>query len=236
MGESPPTLEVIALTVADARAAERGGADRLEVVRAIEADGLTPAVEMVVLMRDCVRLPLRVMLRSNAGFAVDKAEVAALCRAARALRRAGAEQFVFGFLTPARALDLAAIAALQDAVAPCAWTLHRAFDHAADARRAWEAIQGLPGLDLVLSSGGPDGLAAGLATLRARAGWQTERVRWLAGGGLRAEHLPGLRAAGIAQFHAGRAARRGGRWDRPVDEGEVRRLKETAGRPPPRAN
>src|SRR5438034_891911 len=69
MGESPPTLEVIALTVADARAAERGGADRLEVVRAIEADGLTPAVEMVVLMRDCVRLPLRVMLRSNAGFA-----------------------------------------------------------------------------------------------------------------------------------------------------------------------
>ncbi len=35
-------LEVIALTADDARAAEDGGADRIEVVADMAADGLTP--------------------------------------------------------------------------------------------------------------------------------------------------------------------------------------------------
>jgi copper homeostasis protein len=35
-------LEVIVLSVEDARAAEEGGADRLEVVRDIHLGGLTP--------------------------------------------------------------------------------------------------------------------------------------------------------------------------------------------------
>lgn len=225
MAGRPPILEVIATTADDAEAAARGGADRLEVVRAMETGGLTPTVDEFARIRERVRLPLRVMLRSNAGFGIDRAELAALCRAAQSLRQAGADQFVFGFLTASGALDLPAITTVCYTIAPCSWTLHHAFDHAADAPRAWEAIQELPGLDLVLSAGSPGGLGAGLETLRARAGWQTGGLRWLAGGGLRAEHLPRLREAGITQFHAGRAARQGARWDQPVDERAIRQLK-----------
>jgi copper homeostasis protein len=219
------TLEVIATSVEDAMAAAQGGADRLEVTWALEADGLTPPVAMVAEMRERVDLPLRVMLRSNAGFTTDARELADLCRDAEALRAVGAAAFVFGFLTPSGELDLPAMTALIAASAPCPWTLHRAIDHAADARAVWDAAQKLPRLDIVLSGGGPDGLPATLGTLCARAHWQTSGVRWLAGGGLLPEHIPPLRAAGITQFHAGRFARHGQDWDQPVDEAAVRQLR-----------
>jgi copper homeostasis protein CutC len=222
---SGPILEVIALSAADAVAAERGGADRLEVVRAIGIGGLTPSPEEFARIRAATRLPLRVMLRTNGGFGIDAPELDGLCREAEALRRAGAEAFVLGFLTPGGALDRAALDPLLAAIAPHPWTFHHAFDAAAEPRRTWDELQDMAGLDLVLSGGLRGDLTAGLDTLRARAGWQTARVRWLAGGGLQVEAIPRLLVAGITQFHAGRAARVDGRWDRPLDPAAVRRLR-----------
>lgn len=43
----------------------------------------------------------------------------------------------------------------------------------------------------------------------------------MVGGGLRLDHLPRLRAAGIEAFHIGGAARPGG-WSGPVDTAAVR--------------
>ena len=222
---SEASLEVIATSVADAVAAAAGGADRLEVVQTMAVGGLTPATETVARVRERVSLPLRVMLRANGGFQTDPPELGRLCRAARELRAAGADAFVFGFLTPEGRLDLPALRALADAVAPCRWTLHHAFDHALDARAAWDAAQALPGLDLVLSGGGPAGLPAGLTALRERAAWQVGDVRWLAGGGLQADAIPTLLRAGITQFHVGRAARIGGSWDGAVDVQAIRLLR-----------
>lgn len=224
-----PTLEVIATSVEDALAAERGGADRLEVVAAMESDGLLPDVQLVRRLRDAVGLPLRVMLRSRPGFGTDTQEIVALCRAAERLRRCGVEEFVFGFLTAEGRLDTDASLALLAASAPRRWTLHRAFDQVVDARQAWETCLGLPGLDSILSAGSRAGVGDGLPRLCARAAWQTADLRWLAGGGLRLEHLPALRAAGIGQFHSGRAVRRGGGWDGPVEAAIVQRWKTALG-------
>jgi copper homeostasis protein len=188
--------------------------------------GLTPAFETFVSIREAVRLPLRVMLRSNGGFGATDDEVAALCRAAEALRRAGADQFVFGFLDADGALDRAALDALIAAVAPCPWTLHHAFDHAADARASWEIARTLPGIDCILTGGMRGDVGTGLTTLCARADWQSTGPSWLAGGNLALEHLPPLRAAGIRQYHVGRTARRDMSWEQPVDVGTVRRWRE----------
>jgi copper homeostasis protein len=188
--------------------------------------GLTPALETFASIRAAVRLPLRVMLRGNGGFGATAAEIDGLCREAEALRRAGADQFVFGFLDADGALDRAALDALIAAVAPCPWTLHHAFDHAADARASWEIARTLPGIDCILTGGLRGDVGTGLATLCARADWQIAGPRWLAGGNLALEHLPPLRAAGILQYHVGRTARRDMSWERPVDAGAVRRWRE----------
>ena len=56
-------LEVCVATLDDALAAERGGADRLEVNAALELGGLTPSPGSFQLIQDACPLPLTVMLR-----------------------------------------------------------------------------------------------------------------------------------------------------------------------------
>ncbi|MBV6702195.1 copper homeostasis protein CutC [Kitasatospora aureofaciens] len=218
---SRPIFEVIALTPQDAQAAESGGADRLELVTDMAADGLTPPVEDFARIRAAVNLPLRVMLRIRDGFAPG--DLDELRARAAALRAEGAEEFVLGFLDADGAVDLAATAAVAEAVAGCRWTFHRAIDHSADRAALRAAVAALPGLDTYLTSGAAGGVDAGREVLvaeLARKGEPGYGQRILIGGGLRAEHVPGLRAAGFDAFHVGGAVRVDG-WRTPVDAAKV---------------
>ena len=58
-------LEVIVSSLEDAKQAEAGGADRLEVVRDLEVGGLTPDFQLVEQIAGAVRIPIRVMLREK---------------------------------------------------------------------------------------------------------------------------------------------------------------------------
>ncbi|MFI6516625.1 copper homeostasis protein CutC [Spirillospora sp. NPDC050679] len=221
-------LEVIALTAADARAAEQGGADRVEVVADMAADGLTPDPEVVARMREVTSLPMRVMLRANAGFGTTAPELDRLRRAAEDLAGAGADGFVLGFLDSAGNVDAAATGKLAAVAAPLPWTFHRAVDHAADQAAAWSAVRDLAGgtgaagadagLDTVLTAGSARGVDAGVDVLVRRATESPESARLImAGGGLRRKHVAVLAAAGVAAFHVGTAVRPDGSWDAPVD-------------------
>ncbi|MFJ8633891.1 copper homeostasis protein CutC [Streptomyces sp. NPDC093568] len=209
-------LEVIALGVEDAVAAQAGGADRLELVTDMAADGLTPPVETFAGIRSAVDIDLRVMLRLGDGFAVG--DVERVVRAARELRGAGAEEFVLGFLDADGGVDMEAVERVVGELDGCRWTFHRAIDRAADRDALRKQLDGMPGLDTYLTAGSADGVDDGLSTLlteAARAGEPGYEQRILVGGGLRLDHVPGLLAAGIDAFHIGGAARPGG-WAEPV--------------------
>ncbi|MFI6802106.1 copper homeostasis protein CutC [Streptosporangium canum] len=213
-------LEVIALDVRDAVAAEEGGADRLEIVVDMASDGLTPAVETVAAISKECALPQMVMLRGEASFLATPESLEGLRRDARALSEAGAAGFVFGFLDSAGVVDLAATEALIHAVAPLPWTFHRAVDHAADIQAGWRAVRLLPNLATVLTSGSPDGVGDGLPLLKTRceAG---DGPLIMAGGGLRPGHVPALLEYGVRAFHVGSAVRPS--WSDPIDARLVRR-------------
>lgn len=229
----PMLLEVIALNAADAAAAEAGGADRLELVTDMAADGLTPSRETVAAVRAAVDIPVRVMLRAEDGFAAG--DVEALAARARGLRAEGAEEFVLGFLDDAGGPDLAAVGRLLAAVGDgCRWTFHRAIDRAADRDTLRKQLAGLPGLDTYLTAGSAKGVADGLGVLVAEAAAATAgqpgyEARIMAGGGLTTSHVPRLRAAGLDAFHVGGAVRPEG-WSGPVSPESVaqwRRLLDT---------
>ncbi|KUJ69788.1 copper homeostasis protein CutC [Streptomyces albus subsp. albus] len=242
---SRPILEVIALDATDAVAARAGGADRLELVTDMAADGLTPARETFAAVRAAVDLPIRVMLRASDGFAAGGPETFdALCAAAGALRAEGAEEFVLGFLTPEGGPDLAAIRTLADTVGAgtgpgaARWTFHRAIDRAADRDALRARLADLPGLDTYLTAGSAlgvdDGLPVLVAEAAARGGAATGGAfppatgyepRIMVGGGLRLDHLPALRAAGVDAFHIGGASRPAG-WSGPVAPEAVRAWRE----------
>ncbi|WP_282697171.1 copper homeostasis protein CutC [Streptomyces sp. CC208A] len=215
-------LEVIALDERDAVAAQTGGADRLELVTDIAADGLTPPTAVFTAIRRAVDIPLRVMLRLADGFAAG--DIEALAGRAEELRAAGAEEFVLGFLTPDGAPDLVAVERLVAVLDGARWTFHRAIDRAADRDGLRKRLADLPGLDTYLTAGAATGVDDGLATLKAEAARTGEpgyEPQILVGGGLRLDHLPELRAAGLTAFHIGGAARPQG-WTSPVSTEAVR--------------
>lgn len=218
-------LEVIALGPADARAAEEGGADRLEVVTAMQSDGLSPEPELVERIRRRTTLPIRVMLRLTEDFSTSGADLVRLAGLARSYASAGADGVVLGFLTRTLEIDLTATRELAGQLNGMPWTFHRAIDHTLDQDLAWRALRTLhdTGLDTVLTAGSVRGVSAGLEDLTARAS-DDARVAgtMMVGGGLRAEHVPWLSQAGVRAFHVGSAARPDGSWKAYVDAKYVR--------------
>ncbi|MEU8964020.1 copper homeostasis protein CutC [Streptomyces sp. NPDC048491] len=213
-------LEVIALDAQDAVAAQAGGADRLELVTDMAADGLTPPLKTFAAIRAAVDIPLRVMLRAADGFAAG--DVDALVRDAQALRAEGADEFVLGFLDETGGPDMAAVRALAAALEGCRWTFHRAIDRAASRDALRKELAGLPGLDTYLTAGSARGVDDGLPVLLAEAGLAEPgyEPQILVGGGLSLAHLPVLRGAGIDAFHIGGASRPDG-WSAPVSSAAV---------------
>jgi copper homeostasis protein len=219
-------LEVIALDVEDAVAAQAGGADRLELVTDMEADGLTPSAATVAAIRAAVDIPLRVMVRLTDGFFAGGPQgVDRLTGVVGELREAGAREFVLGFLDEHGAVDLAAVERVVAALDGCPWTFHRAIDRAADRDALRKELDGMPGLDTYLTAGAAGGVDEGLPTLlaeAARSGGPGYRQQIMVGGGLRLDHVPALCAAGIDAFHIGGAARPDG-WAGPVSADAVAR-------------
>ncbi|GGQ05395.1 copper homeostasis protein CutC [Streptomyces roseolilacinus] len=214
-------LEVIALDAEDAIAAQAGGADRLELVTDMAADGLTPSRETYARVRAAVDVPLRVMLRLADGFTAG--DVDALVRVAGELRSEGADEFVLGFLDADGHPDLVTLERVVAELDGCRWTFHRAIDHCADRDALRRRLAGLPGLDTYLTAGSAAGVDTGLPVLAAESARQGETgydSRLLVGGGLRLDHVPALLAVGVDAFHIGGAARAAG-WASPVARGAV---------------
>jgi copper homeostasis protein len=225
-GLAPPLLEVIVQSVADARAAARGGADRLEVVRAIHVGGLTPPLALVHQIADAVSLPLRVMVRENAGYSIQPGERNMLRRAAAAFAEAGVDGLVLGF-THQGEIDLDSVAHVLDAAPHVRVTFHRAFDEAGDPWSALDAIARIPRIDRVLTSGGEGTAAVRCARLRTYQERAGSRLTIIAGGGVDKQMLRALVLAGrIREVHVGRAARDGRDPTGAVSATEVRRLRD----------
>jgi copper homeostasis protein len=220
-------LEVIVQTVADARAAEAGGANRLEVVRDINRDGLTPSIELVRSIQAATRLPLRVMVRESATFTIsDATELAALRRSAAQLAVLGVDGLVLGFAR-GHAVDVEATRAVLVGLPAVPVTFHRAFDCATDPVVGFDALRRIPQIDRVLTSGGEADWATRCATLKGYAE-RASGLTLIAGGGVDDAALAGIVAtACVREVHVGRAARDPQHRDAPVSTNRVRRLRET---------
>lgn len=218
-------LEVIACSVADAIEAERGGADRLEVISRFAVGGLTPPLELVREIRSAVSLPLRVMLRESSGYEVnDEAEIERLCALARRLNTMGVEGLVLGFLR-AGEIDAEATSRILSRAPDLKATFHHAFDETNDRLRAIAELRNFEQVDRTLTSGGGKSLSRQIETLAAYEKAAGPEIRILAGGGLDAVKIKAIRAAtNIREFHLGRAARTPASIDGAVSAGRVRNI------------
>ncbi|HJT29602.1 MAG TPA: copper homeostasis protein CutC [Pyrinomonadaceae bacterium] len=222
---SKAILEVIACSVADAIAAQKGGAGRLEVVRDLDRGGLTPSFKLVRAINEAVDLPLRVMVRESDGFGTsDQKEIERLCDAASEFSSLGIDGLVLGFLE-GRKIDLE----LTSRVLACApglkATFHHAFESAADQLQAVTQLKSLPQVDRILSSGGSDELEKRRGRLDAYERAAAPEIVIIAGGGIDRNAIEILRhTTSIREFHVGRAARQRFNVAGPVQAELVREL------------
>jgi len=218
-------LEVIVQSVADAEEAEAGGADRLEVVREIERDGLTPPLDLVRSIIGATSLPLRVMVRESDGFGTTRPkELIALQRAFADLADLGVHGAVVGFAREG-ALDLDLIASVLSVAPGLRVTLHRAFDSVHDPESAIDAALAFPQIDRILTSGGNGDWAERCERMTAWERRAGPRITILPGGGVDEQALQVLAACpAITEAHVGKAAREPQVSTAPVSAIRVRRL------------
>ena len=159
-------LEVCVDSLASARAAIAGGADRLELCSALAIGGLTPYTALLEQLRAESAIPVRCLMRPRAGdFCYAPEEIDLMARQIQALRTVGADGFVIGCLTPEGELDGRAMAPLLEAAKGAGLTLHRCVDVSRDPLKTCLDAAAL-GIDTVLTSGAAGSCARGMDTIR----------------------------------------------------------------------
>lgn len=148
-------LEVIATTVEDAKISAENGADRLELVSAIEEGGLTPSYDLAEAVINAVEIPVNVMIRPHShSFHYTEDELRTMAANIRVMKRLGAAGVVVGTLTKERELDSESLALLLKEAEGLDVTFHRAFDEVADQFDTLEKLTGFSAITRILTSGG----------------------------------------------------------------------------------
>lgn len=154
-------LEICIDSLASARAAIAGGADRLELCSALAVGGLTPYTALLKQIRAESDIPIRCLMRPRAGdFLYTPEEIEMMAMQIRDLKQAGATGFVIGCLDAEGNLDASAMQSLIEAANGAPLTLHRCIDVSRDPVQTYRDAAAL-GIDTVLTSGAAGSCRAG---------------------------------------------------------------------------
>ena len=188
-------LEICVDSLASARCAIRGGADRLELCSALSIGGLTPYAALLEQIRAESNIPVRCLMRPRAGdFLYAKEEILQMVRQIQVLRCAGASGFVIGCLTPDGNLDTDAMKPLLEAAEGAGLTLHRCIDVSRDPVATYLEA-GQLGIDTVLTSGGASSCTKGMQTIgQLLSLWEQGGPQVLIGAGVNASVIASFRS------------------------------------------
>lgn len=197
-----PLIEICVEGVDGLLAAQKGGADRVELCAGLMEGGITPSLGTV---REALRLatvPIFTIIRPRGGdFLYSKAEFASMLDDVAALRDLGAPGVVFGCLTADGRIDETRMKALIARAGSMRVTCHRAFDMTADPREALEALVRC-GVHRVLTSGQRDTALEGAPLLRALVEQAGNRIVVMGCGRLNASTIAEVRRlTGLKEMH-----------------------------------
>ncbi|MBS0195407.1 MAG: copper homeostasis protein CutC [Planctomycetes bacterium] len=208
-----PLLEIAVDNAPDAIAAARAGADRLELVADLAAQGLTAPPDLIRSVASSVAIPVVAMIRPHEDdAAITDADFDRMLADTAAAIEAGARGIVFGILTSTGHIDrrrTAAIVRAARSAGDVETVVHRAFDFTPDAPEALEELVSL-GVSRILTAGIGSWSTGGDAALPARRERVAALVRQAAGriqilccGGIRPGNaVEWLERTGCDQVHS----------------------------------
>ena len=194
-------LEVCVDSVESAIAAQKGGADRLELCSNIVIGGTTPSPGLFDEVCQHTNIKIHVLLRPRFGdFCYTNHEFEILLREAEAFQKAGADGLVIGILTSKGDLDTRRMRQLVNVCKPCSITLHRAFDICRDPFASLAKAADM-GITTILTSGQEADCQKGKCLLKDLEVVAKDRITIMAGGGVDANVIRDFSDTSIRAFH-----------------------------------
>ena len=196
-------LEACVDSVESAIAAERGGADRVELCDNLMEGGTTPSAGAIAAAREQLSIKIHVIIRPRGGdFCYSDIEFDVMKRDISIAKDLGVDGVVIGVLLPNGTIDAARTRALIEIARPMSVTFHRAFDMTRDAFEALETLIDL-GVERVLTSGQEASALESIeliSKLIERAG---DRIIIMACGGIRDSNVKQIvQGTGVSEIHA----------------------------------
>lgn len=196
-------LEICVDSVESAVAAERGGAQRVELCSDLLEGGITPSSGLLGVVRQRIGIDVFVMIRPRGGdFCYTEAEFEVMRLDIARAREMGADGIILGVLDEHALVDVARTRELVELARPLPVTFHRAIDMTPDPCAAVEDVV-KTGAARVLTSGGAAKVTEGAAIVAGMVRAAGSRIAVMAGGGITAATIePVAEATGASEFHA----------------------------------
>jgi copper homeostasis protein len=198
-----PFLEICVETIDSARAAEKGGAHRIELCSALSEGGLTPSFGFLQEACQLLSIPVFPMIRPRGGdFFYSPDEFQIMREDIRQAKAMGVQGVVFGILHADNTIDVERTRELVELARPMSATFHRAFDLAEDLGEALEDVIAT-GADTILTSGGHAKIVSGIETVNKLFDQAEGRIEIMIGSGINLKNIRTLaESTEIRTFHA----------------------------------
>ncbi|HEY9681864.1 MAG TPA: copper homeostasis protein CutC [Oculatellaceae cyanobacterium] len=199
-------LEVIVTTKEEAIAAERGGADRLELIRDFRSGGLTPDIRLVEEVLQAVKIPVRVMVRENSSYGIlNESELDTIVESAERFSKLPVNGLVLGYSIDGK-IDVATVKKILDPFTAMKVTFHRAFESVVDYDASVKVLREFRQIDLILTNGGSGSWETRINRLE-RLQSLSGSMKFMVGGGVDSAALDLLVKSKLENIHVGSMVR-----------------------------
>lgn len=197
------TLEICAGSVQSAFAAQKGGADRIELCDNLYEGGTTPPYGMIKTCQTLLNIPVFPIIRPRGGdFVYSDGEFAVMKQDILCCLELGCEGVVFGILNLDGSIDTERCSELIKIAANMQLTFHRAFDRCNDREKGLEELISM-GFHRVLSSGGKENAHNSIPELERLVKQADNRISVMPGSGITDQNLLQIAlATGAKEFHS----------------------------------
>jgi copper homeostasis protein len=217
-------LEICAFNLSSALAAQRAGADRIELCAGPEEGGLTPSAGLIRTARELLQIQLYPIIRPREGdFLYSDEEFRIMLRDIEMCKQTDCNGVVIGMLLADGSVDQQRCARLVEAAYPMGVTFHRAFDRAANPFEALESIIRI-GCERILTSGQRPTAMEGAVLIDELVREADGRIAIMPGSGVRSANITALiQKTGATEFHTSARVREASRMEfvnGPMHEGQ----------------
>ncbi len=183
------TLEICLESVDSVIAADRGGAQRVELCANLLEGGTTPSAGTIRAARENAKIAINVMIRPRGGdFLYTDTEFESMQHDIRIAKELGADGIVLGLLRADGTVDVERTRQLVEQARPLPVTFHRAIDVSRDLLEALEDVISA-GVTRVLTSGGEPSVVDGAAVVAKMIGAAKGRIAVMPGSGINPENV-----------------------------------------------